>query len=192
MAAFLYEFLIKRFKPFYYASCTRLPQICSGVSAQNYIPFSDRKVIFMWDIQEAIAYYKKQGAPGDQTALTALLREVQQEQGGSIPGRFLPVIGEALGVKESFLLAVIRRIPSLRLEQIPVLELCAGPNCGKHAALSAAAEALLAANPGKFTLKYGSCMRLCGKGPNLKWNGTLYHRADEALLKKLLEGALKT
>jgi hypothetical protein len=30
-------------------------------------------------------------------------------------------------------------------------------------------------------------MRLCGKGPNIRWDGTLYHGADEALLKMLLE-----
>jgi hypothetical protein len=31
-------------------------------------------------------------------------------------------------------------------------------------------------------------MRLCGKGPNLRWDGTLHHKADEALLRKLLGG----
>ena len=29
-------------------------------------------------------------------------------------------------------------------------------------------------------------MRMCGKGPNLKWDGTLYHHADEALIQKLI------
>ena len=32
----------------------------------------------MWDMTEAITYYKRQGAPSDQTALTALLKEAQQ------------------------------------------------------------------------------------------------------------------
>ena len=34
-----------------------------------------------WDIQEAISYYKTQGAPADQNALVNLLREVQEESG---------------------------------------------------------------------------------------------------------------
>jgi len=28
---------------------------------------------------------------------------------------------------------------------------------------------------------------MCGKGPNLKWDGTLYNGADEALIRKLVE-----
>ena len=138
-----------------------------------------------FSLEEAAAYYKKQGAPGDQSALVSLLREVQQENGGAIPLAVLPVLGENLGVRESFLQAVIRRIPSLRLSNSHTLELCAGPNCGKHAALAAAAEKLCKGK--NVTLKFLPCMRMCGKGPNLKWDGTLYHRADEALLKRLLE-----
>ena len=84
----------------------------------------------MWNLEEAISYYKKQGAPSDQSALVSLLREVQQENGGAIPKSALPAMAEGLGVKESYLLAVIRRIPSLRLSDMHTLELCAGPNCG--------------------------------------------------------------
>ena len=129
-------------------------------------------------------YYKKQGAPADQTALVAMLREVQNE-GGALSKDTVRVLAEYLQVKESFLLAVIRRIPSLRLEEAPVLELCSGPNCGKNIALAAAAERLCARTGTK--LRYMPCMRLCGKGPNLKYNGTLYHKADEALLERLLK-----
>ena len=38
-----------------------------------------------WTLEEAVAYYKKQGAPQDQTALINLLREIQTESGGAIP-----------------------------------------------------------------------------------------------------------
>jgi NADH:ubiquinone oxidoreductase subunit E len=138
-----------------------------------------------FSLEEAVAYYKKQGAPADQSALVSLLREVQQENGGAISKSALPVLTEGLGVKESYLLAVIRRIPSLRLSDSHTLEMCGGPNCGKHAALAAAAEKLCKGK--NVTLKFVPCMRLCGKGPNLKWDGTLYHKADEALIKRLLE-----
>lgn len=140
----------------------------------------------MWNMEEAISYYKKQGAPSDQSALVSLLREVQQENGGAVSKSVLPAMAEGLGVKESYLLAVIRRIPSLRLSDMHTLELCAGPNCGKHAALAASAEKLCKGK--NITLKFTPCMRLCGKGPNLKWDGKLYHKADEALLRSLTEG----
>ena len=136
-----------------------------------------------WNLEEAILYYKQQGAPGDQSALISLLREAQQENGGRIPKGIPTVIAQAYGVKESFLLAIIKRIPSLRLEDSHCLELCTGPNCGKHAALAALAEEACA---GKFTLKYVPCMRLCGKGPNLRWDGKLYQHADAALLRSLI------
>jgi len=139
-----------------------------------------------WNLDEAIAYYKRQGAPGDQTALTNLLREVQQENGGSIPLWMPGKIAAGLMTKESFILAVIKRIPSLRLGNTHTLELCAGPNCGRSKALAAFAEELCKKNPG-FTVKYTGCMRMCGKGPNVKWDGQLYHKADETLLRQLVE-----
>ena len=138
-----------------------------------------------WDMKEAVDYYKSLGAPGDQTALTGLLREVQEEHGG-IPRGLLPVIGGMLGVKESFLLALIRRQPRLRLTDSHTLELCAGPNCGKRTELAALAEKLCSGRS-NVTLKLVPCMRQCGKGPNLKWDGQLCNRADADLLKKLLQ-----
>ena len=136
-------------------------------------------------LKETIEHYRRQGASSDQTALVSLLREVQMEYGGGIPVYILPTIAQELGTKESFLQAVIKRLPSLRLADQHCLELCAGPNCGKHAALASFAEKRCKER--SITLKFVPCMRLCGKGPNLKWDGTLYHKADEALIKRLLE-----
>ena len=140
-----------------------------------------------WDLKEAVEYYGRQGAPGDQSAVISLLREVQQENGGSIPLSAPEEIAGLYGIKAGFLLALIKRIPSLRLADGHCLELCAGPNCGKRTELAALAEKLCKAHPGKITLKFTPCMRLCGKGPNLRWDGKLYHQADEALLRRLLE-----
>ena len=137
-----------------------------------------------WKLEEALAYYKKQGAPGDQTALIALLREIQSENGGAIPRSALSAVTETYRVKEGVLLALIRRIPSLRLSDVHVLELCAGPNCGKHAALAAYAEKLQ--KEAGFTLKYVGCMRQCGKGPNIRWDGKVYNRVTEDVLKELV------
>ena len=139
----------------------------------------------MWTLHEAISYYKSQGAPGDQNALVNLLKEVQQESGGSVPPGSLAEISQGLGIKPTFLEAVIRRIPSLRVSDVHCLEMCAGPNCGKHAALAAFAEQLQKEK--RFALKFVPCMRMCGKGPNIRWDGRLYHRADENLLRNLTE-----
>ena len=146
-------------------------------------------VTVQWNLEEAISYYQTMGAPRDQSALVSLLREIQQEHGGSIPPYIPELVARAYGVKASFLLAIIKRIPSLRLGNSHCLELCAGPNCGKHTALVACAEKLHTASGKQFILKFGSCMRMCGKGPNIKWDGVLYHKADEALLRKLLQEA---
>lgn len=141
-----------------------------------------------WNLSEAIDYYKRQGAPADQTALISLLSEVQQENGGSIALSHLAAIATGLSVKESYLQAVIRRIPRLRLSGKHTLELCAGPNCPKRAPLAAFVEKTYGKEPAGFTWKHVPCMRMCGKGPNLKWDGKLYHQADEALIRRLVEG----
>lgn len=141
----------------------------------------------MWNLEEAVEYYNKQGASGDQNALIALLREIQQENGVGIPMSALPYIAEQLKCQESYLLALIKRIPSLRLSDTHELVLCAGPNCSKRSTLAAFVEKTYGRNPKKFTVKYGPCMRLCGKGPNIKWDGKLYHEADEALIRSLVD-----
>jgi NADH:ubiquinone oxidoreductase subunit E len=136
-------------------------------------------------MEEALKWYKKMGAPSDQSALLELLREVQRENGGAIPKGVVPALAEGLSVKESYLIAVIRRFPSLRISDVHTLELCAGPNCGKAVVLAAAAEKLCAQRNVK--LSYTGCMRMCGKGPNMKLDGKLYHKADPEMLKRLLE-----
>ena len=136
------------------------------------------------NLEEAITYSQQHGAPSDQHAIIRLLREVQQENGNTIPPEVPGIIARAYGVRESLLLALIKRIPSLRLANVHCLEICAGPNCGKHAALAAMAEK---ESPGRFTVKFVPCMRLCNQGPILRWDGKLYQHADTALLRHLID-----
>lgn len=136
-----------------------------------------------WELTEAVEYYRRQGAPADQNALKELLREAQQANGGRIPQDCIGRIAQLLNTKKTFLEALIRRTPSLRLEDVHYLEVCAGPNCGKHIALAEFAEKCAGE---KCRVKFVPCMRLCGKGPNIRWDGELYHRADVELLKKLI------
>lgn len=142
-----------------------------------------------WNLEEALAYYKKQGAPRDQTALISLLKEISREHGGAIPSGILSLAADYYGVKETFLQAIVKRIPGLRISDTHLLELCAGPNCGKHTALAKAAEALCREH--HVSLKFVPCMRQCGKGPNLKWDGQIHHGATLELLQKLLEESPK-
>ena len=135
-----------------------------------------------WSLEEAITYYQDIGK--DQNTIINLLKEIQQENTNSIPLYVIPCIANAFGIKESFLLALIRRIPSLHLGDTHVLELCAGPNCGKHKDL---ADFALKLESKTVTVKFSPCMRLCGKGPNIKWDGKLYHQATPALLRQLID-----
>ena len=134
-----------------------------------------------WDLKEAMEYYARQGAPGDQSALIALLKEVQRES-GCISSDALAEMSRFYGVKEGLFLALIRRIPGLRLGSIHVLEICGGPNCSKRAKLAAFSETLTG-----VTVKIVPCMRQCGKGPNIRFDGVLHNGADEALIRKLLK-----
>lgn len=135
-----------------------------------------------WNLTEAIDYYRRRGAPWDQNALRNLLAEIQAENGGTIPGYLLTQTAEGFGVKESFLCAIIRRSRSLRLADRHLLEICGGPNCPRKADLSD----FLDRTGGKLEVKLVPCMRLCGKGPNIRFDGKLYHKADAALIEKLL------
>ena len=67
-----------------------------------------------WNLEEALEYYRRQGAPGDQNALIALLKEIQKEN-GSIPAETPAKIAEFYGIREPLVLALIRRIPRVRL-----------------------------------------------------------------------------
>ena len=137
-----------------------------------------------WDMDEAVGHYRAMGAPGDQSVLVALLREMQQAYGGALPETQLPLLAQKLDTPVSILRALIRRIPDLKMAEGHILELCGGPNCSKRAKLEAYVRTHL---PDNTSLKLVPCMRLCGKGPNLRFDGTLYHGADEALLRKLLD-----
>lgn len=140
----------------------------------------------MWDLKEAVAYYRSQGAPGQQSALIELLKEAQQENGGSLPGWLVEALAAELSAPKSLLLGLIRRIPSLRLADTHCLELCGGPNCSRKAALADFVEKNYRNVPG-LTVRQVGCMRQCAKGPNLRFDGRLYNGADEGLIRSLLD-----
>ncbi len=145
----------------------------------------------LWNLDEALQYYQRQGAPSNQLMLVNLLKEIQQESGGGIPRQALGAIERSYGVKEAFLLAVIKRIPSLRVQNTHCLEICGDKSCIKQARLTSFIEKTYGRAPENFTVKSVGCMRQCNQGPNIRWDGELYHRADETLIRRLVETASK-
>ncbi len=150
-----------------------------------------------WTLEEAISYYRAQGAPGDQQALAELLREIQRESGGWLPQEACAEVCRTLGLRESFLSAVIKRYPSLRTEQAPHrLEICGGERCGRNgsASLREFVESTWHVRSGEisreggFSYRVAGCMKNCLHGPNIRWDGTLYPHADRNLLNSLIGG----
>lgn len=144
----------------------------------------------MWKIDEAIAYYRDQGAPKDQQMLIALLREIQQETGPLTQEVILQVEG-AYGLSASIIPALIRRVPSLCMDTHPHrLELC--QNCGRRLAVWVENE--YGVKPGcacdkhGFTFQLTGCMKNCKAAPSAKWDGVLHPRASEELIRKWIVG----
>ena len=111
-------------------------------------------------------------------------------------GADLAEIAAALSLRDTFLSAIIRRYPGLRTEEAPHrLELCGGPRCsGRGAArLAAFVEETYGVRPGgvsasgRFTYRITGCMKNCPNGPSLRWDGALHSRADEALIRALVD-----
>ena len=143
-------------------------------------------------MNELIDYYRSQGAPGDQQMLIALLRDVQEQSGGVLSKAALNAIAESLSIKESMLLAIIRRVPSLRLDTAPhLLEMC--QTCPKGRELRAWVESTWNVQSGGmcetagFRYRAVPCMKNCKCGPSIKWDGQLYSHATKELIRQLLE-----
>jgi NADH:ubiquinone oxidoreductase subunit E len=117
------------------------------------------------------------------TKYAAYIGYITQAIVNNLPALLFVTFNTAYGISLSFLQAVIHRIPSLRIAGNHLLEICSGPNCGKHAALAVWAEQQ---HRRDLTIKFVPCMRQCGKGPNIRLDGRLYHSATVALLESLM------
>ena len=145
----------------------------------------------MQAIREIIEYYRAQGAPQDQQMLIALLREVQQEAGGTLAQAALSEIADQLGMKTTMLHALIRRVPSLRMDNAAHrLEICG--TCRQGAKLRDEIERTYGVKSGAvceaagFSYHVTPCMKNCRNGPSIKWDGMLHSHADMELVRKLV------
>lgn len=73
------------------------------------------------------------------------------------------------------------------MDKTHCLEICGGAGYARRAQLASFVKKTYGVNPEKFTLKFANCMRTCGKGPNIRWDGVSYHGADETLIRRLVE-----
>lgn len=136
-------------------------------------------------LNDALDYYREQGAPGDQQMLAALLREVQELSGGVLAQETLSEISRRYEVSPVVLSALIRRVPSLRAQDAPhLLEICS--TCAKGRPLAEFAQKACAAHGG-FRFRMTPCMKNCKAGPSIRWDGQLYPRADVQLIRRLIE-----
>ena len=145
----------------------------------------------MNELHSLIDDYRAQGAPQDQQMLIALLRDAQETCAGALSKAALAQIAQELGVKETMLLALIRRIPSLRLDTAPnLLEMC--QTCPKGRELRAWVENTFHVQSGGsceacgFSYRTVPCMKNYKNGPSVKWNGTLYSHTTRELLEQLI------
>ena len=77
------------------------------------------------ELAEIIAFYR--GASRDQNELVQLLREAQALYGGVLPQQAIEQAAQTLGLKMTFLEAVLRRYPSIKTERARhTLALCGG------------------------------------------------------------------
>ena len=141
-------------------------------------------------LTELIGYYRSQGAPQDQQMLIALLREAQDELGGTLSHAALEEIAAGCGVKSAVVHALIRRIPGLKSEAAPhTLEICG--TCRAGAKLRETIEKTYNVKSGAvseagFVYRVTPCMKNCKNGPSIKWDGKPHSHADEALIRMLV------
>ena len=168
--------------------------ITQSKNALRFIFYTERNPMNNWNIHEAVEYYKGQDAPQNQFALVELLKEVQEHNGGVLTDIAVEEIAALLNIKVSFLNAVIKRYPSLKPAFAPHrLEVCGGKNCaanGSAALLQYIRQTYGVENgsisiSGGFSFAVCGCLKHCGKGPNIKWDGEIYNAATPQLIKKL-------
>ena len=133
-------------------------------------------------LENILERYKDTAGPGDQQAVIALLREVQQLY-GCVPDSVQQRVAKATGTAPSLIAALVRRVPGLTSAAYRHrLVVCTGPRrpAKGGTALLRAVENALGIAPGEttpdgcFRLETRNCLKQCGSAPNLTVDQTLY------------------
>ena len=141
-------------------------------------------------LEDYIEQYHSQGAPEDQQMLIALMRDAQQLDDGALRQETLDRIASELSVPGSILNAIIRRIPMLRMADAPHrLDMCGG--CDGAQELIEDIRRVYQVDKdgvsmkGRFVLRVTGCLKRCGLGPAIRWDGKTYDEADTELIRQL-------
>ena len=132
------------------------------------------------ELDELMEAYRSRGAARDQNELVQMLREAQTLCGGVIPQKALEQIAQALEIKMTFIDAVLKRYTSIKVSSAQhLLTICGARKCIKGAQLADFIEREYRVRPGGisragFRYRVAGCMKACGKGPCIKWDGELY------------------
>ena len=146
------------------------------------------------ELKEMIRDYRERGAARDQNELVQLLRETQALYDGIVPHKALEKIADKLDLKMTFLDALLKRYPSIKTETARrTLSVCGSKSCAKRSRLADFIEKEYGVTPGEtaqagFRYKVAGCMKKCGKGPCVKWDGELHTGMTEEKLIRLIEG----
>ena len=146
------------------------------------------------DLTEIVACFKQNGAPSDQSALLACLREAQEVCGGMLDAQVQQEIASLLGVKPNYLQAIAKRISDLKLSGAAhTLTVCTGANCSRRGVeLRRYLEDELGVQNGKpflngrWIYRTAGCQRACPTSPNVRIDGQLVTGMTLETLKKRL------
>lgn len=133
-------------------------------------------------IEEIFTYYTGLKDKKSQENVTAMLREIQEEEGFISPDMRIR-IADALEIKETVINVILKMCPDLKTADYShTITLCSGARCGAKdgAEIIAAIKAFL--NPDKlgisadkkFRLKTQNCLKQCKTSPNMMIDGQLY------------------
>lgn len=129
---------------------------------------------------DPIFSYYKEITSGDLEQIVCLLKEIQEIY-GYIPTLAKDKLASLMGVKSSFVDAIIKRYPALKSQAITnTITVCTGARCGKKnsIALLRKIEQLLDVTSGectpdgKFEVKTKMCMKRCSTCANITINNT--------------------
>nr|WP_297175585.1 NAD(P)H-dependent oxidoreductase subunit E [uncultured Agathobaculum sp.] len=132
------------------------------------------------ELDELMEVYRSRGVARDQNELVQMLREAQMLCGGVIPQKALEEIAQKLEIKMTFIDAVLKRYASIKVSSARhLLTICGDRKCIKGAQLADFIEREYCVRPGGisqagFRYRVAGCMKACGKGPCIKWDGKLY------------------
>ena len=127
--------------------------------------------------QEIVDYYGGQKDAKSQDNIVEMLREVQELYGYS-PSEKTGAMADALGVKQTLLLQLIKLYPSFKKAPYGhCITVCTGARCGSEGSaevFEAVLKAVETRESGAFKIMMKECLKQCKTAPNLMVDSDSY------------------